>query len=243
MNALERLVSIFDRIHASSSEPARVQVRRAPVCESLEGRQLLNAAWTPPQGFPGWDGGAPGTGSGPAAHVHPFNLKGGPRGAHAFDLHGGPNGMVDPGFAGHKFTKPSAQLQADFQTLQTDQKTLQAEIPTSLTDAVKADQAIIQKAFSSLTPTQMKALHPGGPHHGTPSGDPTANLASDLTAAGVSSDQVNTIVTHFQNLKNALTTTDPTLQAKIAADQAAIAKDGGPTLPSHAHGMGMPGMF
>ena len=58
-------------------------------------------------------------------------------------------------------SRPTAQLQTDFQTLQTDQKALQAEIPASLTAAVKADQAVIQKAFSSLTPTQMKALHPG----------------------------------------------------------------------------------
>jgi hypothetical protein len=151
--------------------------------------------------------------------------------------------MGGPGSAGHKFTKPSAQLQADFQALKTDQDALRAEIPSSLTDAVKADQAIIQKAFSSLTPAQMRALHPGGPRHGTPSDDPTANLASDLTAAGVSSEQAAQIVTDLQNLKNALTTTDPTLQAKITADQAAIAKDGGPTLPANGPEMGMPGRF
>ncbi len=40
-----------------------------------------------------------------------------------------------------------------------------------------------------------------------------------------------------------MTTTDPTLQAKIAADEAAIAKDGGPSLPANSHGIGMPGMF
>ena len=138
-------------------------------------------------------------------------------------------------------SRSRAQLQADFQTLQADQKALQAEIPTSLTDAVKADQAIIEQAFSSLTPAQRHALHPGGPQGGPPSGDPTANLAADLNAAGVSSTQASTIVTDFQNLKNALTTTDPTLQAKIAADQAAITKDGGPTLPDKGPGMGMPG--
>jgi len=243
MNAVQTLLKAFDRIHASASEPARTKVRRAPACETLEGRQLLNAAWTPPRGFPGWDGAA-GTGTGPAAHVRPFNMKGADRGGHAFDIHGAPQGLGGQGFAGHKFTKPSAQLQADFQTLQADQKALQAEIPTSLTDAVKADQAVIRQAFSSLTPTQMKALHPGGPHqNSTPGGDPTANLAADLAAAGVSSSQASTIVTDLQNLKNALTstTTDPTLQAKIAADQAAIVKDGGPSLP--AQGIGMPGMF
>ena len=97
-----------------------------------------------------------------------------------------------------------------------------AQIPASVTAAVKADQAIIQKAFSSLTPTQLKALLPGGPPSGTTSSNPTANLTATLTAAGVSSSQINTITTDCQNLKNAMTTTDPTLQAKIAADKAAI---------------------
>ena len=112
-----------------------------------------------------------------------------------------------------------------------------------MTAAVKADQAVIQKAFSSLTPTQLKALHPGGPPSGTTSSNPTANMTATLTAAGVSSSQINTITTDFQNLKNAMTTTDPTLQAKIAADEAAIAKDGGPSMPANGHGFGMPGMF
>jgi hypothetical protein len=38
-----------------------------------------------------------------------------------------------------------------------------------------------------------------------------------------------------------MTTTDPTLQAKVAADKAAIVKDGGPSLP--VKGTGMPGFF
>jgi hypothetical protein len=177
--------------------------------------------------------------------MHPFDMKGGTRGAHAFNLTGGPKGLggSGAGFTGHKFTKPSAQLQADFKTLQTDQKALMAEIPTSLTDAVKGDKTIIDKAFSTMTPAQRQALHHDPTPGGTSTGDPMANLTSDLTAAGVSSAQASQIVTDFQNLKNALTTTDPTLQAKIAADQAAIAKDGGPTLPADGHGMGMPSMM
>ena len=71
-----------------------------------------------------------------------------------------PGGVAPSGVAGKTF-KVTAQLQTDFQTLQTDQKTLMAQIPASVTAAVKADQAIIQKAFSSLTPTQLKALHSG----------------------------------------------------------------------------------
>jgi hypothetical protein len=259
MKPVQTLLKVFDRINASSAEAARPKVRRAPACEMLEGRQLLNAAWTPPQGFPGWDGAA-GKGADPAAHVHTLDATGakGARGAghafafpggsggpgHSFAFPGGPGGVAPSGVAGKNFQTPSAQLQADFQTLQTDQKALQAEIPASLTAAVKAEQAVIQKAFSSLTPTQMKALLPSGPPPtGTPSSNPTTNMTATLTAAGISSSQINTITTDLQNLKTALTTTDPTLQAKIAADEAAIVKDGGPSLPANSPGIGLPGMF
>ena len=240
MKPMQTLLRTFDRIKASGAEAARPKVRRAPACELLEGRQLLNATWTPPQGFAGWDGAA-GTGTSPAAQLRPFDVKGAGLGGHAFGIQGASRGFGGPGFAGPKFTQLSAQLQADFKTLDTHQKALKAEIPASLTAAVKADQDVIRQAFSKLTPTQMKALHPGRVHGGTPSGDPTANLAANLTAAGVSSSEINTLTTDYQNLKNALTTTDPTLQAKIAAAEAAIVKDGGPSLP--VKGTGMPGMF
>ncbi len=147
------------------------------------------------------------------------------------------------GVAGKNLKAPSAQLQKDFKTLQSDTQALQAEIPTSLTAAVKADGEVIRKALSSLTPAQMKALLPSAPPSSTTSGDPTANLTASLTAAGVSSSEINTITTDLQNLKNALTTTDPTLQAKIAADQAAIVKDGGPSMPAKGPGIGLPGIF
>ena len=160
---------------------------------------------------------------------------------HTFAFSGAPGGVAPGGVAGKTF-KVTAQLQTDFQTLQADQKTLMAQIPASVTAAVKADQAVIQKAFSSLTPTQLKALHPEPPS-GTTSSNPTANLTATLTAAGISSSEINTMTTDFQNLKNAMTTTDPALQAKIAADKAAIVQDGGPSLPTNAHGFRMPGMF
>jgi len=238
-------LKVFDRVNASGAEAARPKVRRAPACEMLEGRQLLNAAWTPPEGLGGWDRAA-GAGANPAALVHTLDAKGfhgaahnfkftgapgGP--GHSFAFPGAPNGVAPSGFAGKSFKAPSAQLQADFQTLQTDQKALQAEIPASLTAAVKADQAIIRQAFSSLTPTQIQALRPSGPPAGTPSSNPTTNLTATLTAAGISSSQISTIEADLQNLKNAYTTTDPTLQAKIAADEAAIVKDGGPSLPAN----------
>jgi len=243
MKPVQTLLKVFDRINASSAEAARPKVRRAPACEMLEGRQLLNAAWTPPQGFPGWDGAA-GKGADPAAHVHTLDAqgaKGAHRAGHAFAFPGAPGGVAPSSVAGKSFQAPSAQLQAAFQTLQTDEKALQAQIPASLTAAVQADQAVIRQAFSSLTPTQMKALLPSGPS-GTPSSNPTANLTATLTAAGISSSQINTITTDLQNLKTALTT-DPTLQAKIAADEAAIVKDGGPSLPANSPGIGLPGMF
>src|SRR5271157_2358539 len=244
MKPVQTMWKAFDRINASGAEATRPKVRRAPACEVLEGRQLLNAAWTPPQGFAGWDGAAA-KGTGAAAHVHTFDAGGAHRAGHNFKLTGAPNGVAPSGIAGRSFQAPSAQLQAAFQTLQTDEKALQAQIPASLTAAVKADQAVIRQAFSSLTPTQMQALRPSGPSSGTPSSNPTANLTATLTAAGVSSSEITTIETDFQNLKNALTTTtDPTLQAKIAADEAAIVKDGGPSLPPSSQGMpGMPGMF
>ena len=89
----------------------------------------------------------------------------------------------------------------------------------------------------------MQALRPSGPPSSTSSSDPTSNLTTALTEAGVSSSEINTITTDMQNLKNAYTTTDPTLQAKISADEAAITKDGGPSMPAGAQGFGMPGMF
>ncbi len=258
MRPVQTLWKVFDRINASGAEPARPKARRAPACELLEGRQLLNAAWTPPQGFPGWDGAA-GKGADRAAHVHTIDVKGakglhgaghalafpgGPGGAgHALAFPMAPNGVTPSGVAGKSLKAPSAQLQTDFQTLQTDQKALQAEIPASLTAAVQADQGVIRQAFSSLSPTQMQALRPSGPPTGTSSSNPTTNLTATLTAAGISSSQISTIETDLQNLKNAYTTTDPTLQAKIAADEAAIVKDGGPSLPANSHGIGMPGMF
>ena len=252
MKPVQTLRKAFDRINASGAEAARPKVRRAPACEMLEGRQLLNAAWTPPQGFAGWHGAA-GKGADAAAHVHRLDAKGaghdfafpgGPGGpGQSFAFPGDPGGVAPGGVAGKSFQAPSAQLQADFKTLQADKAALLAQIPVSLTAAVKADQAIIQKAFSSLTPTQMKALHPSGPPTGTPSSNPTANMTAILTAAGISSSQTSTIETDLQNLKNAYTTTDPTLQTKIAADEAAIVKDGGPSMPANGHGMGMPGMF
>ncbi|MGB2610320.1 MAG: hypothetical protein WBC80_15200, partial [Isosphaeraceae bacterium] len=205
MKPVQTLRKAFDRINAFGAEAARPKVRRAPACEMLEGRQLLNAAWTPPQGFAGWDGAA-GKGADPAAHVHRLDAKGAghdfafpdgpvnpgvnPGGPLSLAFPGAPGGVAPSGVAGKTF-KVTPQLQTDFQTLQTDQKTLVSQIPTSVTAAVKTDQATIRKALSSLTPTQLQAMHPGGAPSGTTSGttssNPTANMTATLTAAGISS--------------------------------------------------------
>ena len=58
MKPVQTLLRVFDRVNASSAEAARPRVRRAPECEMLEERQLLNAEWSPLQEFPGWDGAA-----------------------------------------------------------------------------------------------------------------------------------------------------------------------------------------
>jgi hypothetical protein len=235
MNRLETLVTAFADTGSAGTLKPRATVRRAPACETLEGRQLLNAAWGPPQGLPMLAGIA-GTGVGRSAEIFTLGTDGMPKGAHVFRAGEFRRGDFGKVMAGHDFSPPSAQLRADFQTLQSDTQTLLAEIPSNLTSAVKSDRSIIQKAFSSLTPTERKALLPGGPKQVTPGSDPLTNLAADLTSAGVSSDQVNTVVTDIQNLKTALTTTDPTLQAKIAADKAAITNDGGPAFPSNDSG-------
>ncbi|MGC1722059.1 MAG: hypothetical protein WA746_23980 [Isosphaeraceae bacterium] len=258
MKPVQTLRKAFDRINASGVEAARPKVRRAPACEMLEGRQLLNAAWTPPHGFAGWDGAA-GKGADRAAHVymleakgagHDFAFPGGPvnpgvnpGGPLSLAFPGAPGGVAPSGVAGKSFKAPSAQLQTDFQTLKADEGALMSQIPASLTAAVQADRTVIQKAFSSLTSTQLKALRPSGSPSGTTSSNPTANMTATLTAAGVSSSEINTITTDLQNLKNAYTTTDPTLQVKIAADKAAIVKDSGPSLPTNSQGIGRPGML
>ena len=162
-------------------------------------------------------------------------------GGHAFDARGTSRDSGAQGFADHASTPLSSQLQTDYKTLHTDQKTLQAEIPASLTAAVKADLDIIHQAFAKLTPTQMQALHSSGTQGGTISSESTSSLTAALTAAGVSSSEINTITTDVQNLKNAYTTTDLALQAKIAADKAAIGKDGGLSFP--VKGPDMPGIF
>ena len=62
------------------------------------------------------------------------------------------HGFPGLGRPGHGMPALSAQAQADLKTLQNDVKTLQAEVPSSLQDQLKADKATIDQALHSLTP-------------------------------------------------------------------------------------------
>ncbi len=200
----------------------RANLKRTPQCCALEGRRLLTAAWG---GHGMWDKAA--AGDKPPAMIHPF-VKGAESGHIAIK-------GSDGGRFGQR-AAPSAQTRADMQTLQTDLKTLQSEIPASITAAVTADQATIKNALAALTPAQRKALMPSPgswPAGSTTTTDPSAQITTLLTAANVPSAQIATIVSDFAAYQNALTTTDPTLQAKITADKAALAKDM-PGMPADA---------
>ena len=137
----------------------------------------------------------------------------------------------------------SPQLKADFTTLEDDMKTLQSEVPATLTATLKADQQIILKALGSRPMAMPKpGSRPPGDHSFTPGSDPSANMASMLEKAGVSSAQATQIATDFQNYQTTLKSLDPTLQTKITADKAAITKDGGPDLTHGPAGMMHPDM-
>jgi hypothetical protein len=137
----------------------------------------------------------------------------------------------------------SPQAKADLQALQTDVKTLQSEVPATLTSQLKADKTTIDNALRSLTPSQWKSLRPAPSSPTTPPSDPTAALTASLKAANVSDAQINQIVSDFQTYQSTLKTVDPTLYVKISADQAAIAQDmpAGHT-PGRNHGAGAMGL-
>jgi hypothetical protein len=76
-----------------------------PACEMPAGRQLLNAAWTPPQGFVGWDGAAA-KGADRAAHIHTLDAKGGHGAGHTFAFPGAPGGVAGKSFKAPSFKSP-----------------------------------------------------------------------------------------------------------------------------------------
>jgi len=218
------------------SPASRPLVRREPLCEALEGRQLLSTAastvasdmpvWIGRAAFPGGSGHAP-----TAAEIAHFKVMDGARGKGEAEFvlaHNGQFGSFTP-------SAMSATLKADFTTLQNDEQQLQSQLPASVTSAVTADQAVISKALASAAPPTHggKLMATRFAVSAPSSGDMTAMLEK----AGISAAQATQIATDFQTYQTDLKTIDPTLQTKIAADQAAIAKDGGPTLPAGGAGM------
>jgi hypothetical protein len=219
MSSIQTIMASLLGVTPLTEENSRIKSRRAPQCEVLEGRQLLNGTWGGTGAHGVWDAMGRGLGLGP----------GGPDPAHIQQW----NGAHDRGFsflgkdkAGHGMPALSAQAKADMQTLQTDIKTLQSEVPSSVTAQLKADKATIDQALATLTPTQLRTLHTTPPSGTTtPPADPTAAFSATLKAAGLSDAQISQITTDFQNYQNTLKTVDPTLTAKISADQTALAND------------------
>lgn len=104
----------------------RPQVRRSPLCESLEGRQLLSGSgWA---GNPHWDASAtPGT-TDPATVMPLSGLK--DSGDHQFP--GARAGLQVKGAADHTLPALSDQAKAHMQTLSSDISKLQSEVPATL---------------------------------------------------------------------------------------------------------------
>jgi hypothetical protein len=225
MSSIQTIVASLLGVTSLSEETARTKSRRAPQCETLEGRQLLNGSWGGPGTHGVWNAMGSGLGFGTdsrdPAQVQILSGTGG------FDKGHGHNFVfAGKGKAGHGMPALSAQAKTDMQTLQTDMKTLESEVPSTVTAQIKADKATIDQALATLTPTQLKALRPAPPSGTTtPPTDPTAMLSNTLKTAGLSDTQITQITTDFQNYQNTLKTIDPTLTAKITADQAALAKD------------------
>jgi hypothetical protein len=211
MIALTRKIAERVEQLATQSTFRRRLGRPCLACESLEGRQLLNASW----GNSAPSGGLRAAGLTPA-EIQALHGGAGPRHAIKFDA---------LGKGGHA---PSAQAQADMKTLETDMIKLISEVPASLTTELKADQQVVEKALRSLAPTngQFDMASPTLKNNA-----PAANLSTMLTKAGVPSSQITTIVNDFQTFQNTLETVDPTLWTKVQADQTAVAND----LPAGAH--------
>ena len=234
----------------------RPRTRGGPMCEMLEHRELLSNVPFGPMMAGGADlGVTAAAGASVSAHVYRFDGKRGPGGLHA---QGGDFVFTGKPGAG-KLASLSPQLKADFATLQNDTKQLQSEVPAAVTAQLTADKAVIAKAFGSLalfkhrggsmmgqtstsgTVSSSQVKGDGEVHdHGimistlapAPGTNPSANMTAMLEKAGVSAAQATQVATDFQNYQTTLSTLDPTLHAKITADQAAITKDGGPSLSS-----------
>jgi hypothetical protein len=171
-----------------------------------------------------WNGSMGASGKLDPAEVHNWT------GMRALEKRHGSQPGFAPGGMGHDLFATNPQAKADMQTLRNDIKTLQAEVPAALQAQLTADKATIDQALASLSPSQRKAEHMT-PRSTTPPSDPTAFLTTQLQAANLSASQIAQIKTDLQNYQTTIQTVDPTLYAKITADQAALAND----LPSGHH--------
>src|SRR3954451_12391303 len=154
MGSIQTIIASMSGAASHRVDGNRARARRAPACESLEGRALLNAGWGGAHSHGMWDGMAGAAGRLEEAPVHTWG------GGAALDKgHMHDHGFPGVGAPGHGMPALSAQAQADLQTLQNDVKSLQAEIPSSLQDQLKADKTTIDQALHSLTPAQQRAEH------------------------------------------------------------------------------------
>ncbi|MGO9599403.1 MAG: hypothetical protein ACLP7Q_15545 [Isosphaeraceae bacterium] len=219
MNSIRTLVASVIGTDSPLKQSTRPDVRRAPSCETLEGRQLLSVS--------GWAGAShwnaiTAAGTTDAAHVQPWNgVK--DAGGHHF---------AGPGFdfqvkggSGHEMPAPSAQAKADMQTLSTDINKLQSEVPATLQAQIKADKTTIENALSSLTPQERHAAFPTPTTKPAAPADPSTIMTTELKAANLPDATINSIIADFKTYKSTLDSIDPTLSAKIKADQAALEKD------------------
>ena len=227
MGSIQMIVASLSGAANHRPNVIRAKERKLPACEPLEGRALLNAGWVGGHAHGMWAGTAGASGNLDSCAYPSVGRI--PRRSAKGHLHD--NGFTGTGTPGHGMPALSAQAQADLQSLQTDVKTLQSEIPSALQNQLAADKATIDQALSSLTPAQRHADHQARGTSTTPPSDPITALTDRLKAANVSSDKITQITTDLQNYQSALQTVDSTLYAKVQSDQAALSKD----LPTGHH--------
>lgn len=226
----------------SSSRVRRERRRGTPGCEALEGRRLLNGAW----GRGHWHdalplNGADATGSAVPAQVRMFGRREGGAGTQFGAFRGrGFRGDKGAPLAPSDVSRVNPQLQADLETLKTDLQALRDQIPADLVSRLQADQTLIDNAMASTRPARSHPEFPA-PSNGlamptrdliTPlldparaSADASTHFDEMLARSGLSSEQTSAIKADIEELKTTLSTLDPALQEKIAADRAAIEKD------------------
>jgi hypothetical protein len=233
MNAIKSKISA---LHAQGT--ARPSLKAAPGCEAMEGRQLLNGAWG--VGGPGLD-----SGHLPPADHHGIGGGGMARNFTPPALSASARAAMTQLQADRKTldteVQADATVQADQAAVQADQKAIAAALglptptrrawttPTATSNAT-AGQGFGPGADPGLV-AHFKGRGPGGPlgrldGATTPGGTGTgtaptlpAALSARLTAAGISTTTVTNDMTKLQTDMKAV---DPTLQARVQADEAAL---------------------